>query len=394
LNSNLNTAFSPFSIRKLKLKNRFIKSATYEGLSEKGRISDKLVEFHSRMAQGEVGLTTVAYGAVNAEARTHQDQMIMERGTIEQFRKLTSAVHQKGGAAMLQLTHCGFFTKNTSLKNKQPLAPSRVINSYGLLSGLIFSKAMTLQDLDRTKNDFGKAAALAIEAGFDAIEIHMGHGYLLSQFLSPKINKRHDQYGGSIENRMRFPLEVVQSVRLAIGYDTPIFCKINLNDGFKGGLTIEDSCIFAKHLEQAGVDALVLSGGYTSKTPFYLMRGDVPLKDMIKSEESFPQKMALAIFGRFIIRKYNFEENFFLPLALQIRQSVQMPLVYLGGIVSGQGIEQVMDAGFEMIALARALIHDPDFLIKVRKGEVEKSECNHCNICVAEMEGSGVRCVL
>jgi 2,4-dienoyl-CoA reductase-like NADH-dependent reductase (Old Yellow Enzyme family) len=235
---------------------------------------------------------------------------------------------------------------------------------------------------------------LAVEAGFDAIEIHMGHGYLLSQFLSPRFNRRKDDYGGSLENRMRFPLEVIDSVRKAIGEDVPVLSKINLSDGFIGGLEISETVEIAKRLEQAGMDALVLSGGFTSKTPFYLMRGDVPLREMIRAEKQIQHKAAFAVFGRIIIGKYKFSENFFMPLALKIRQAVKMPLVYLGGVISAEGVEQVFADGFDMVAMGRALIHDPDFVLKIKADLQHVSLCNHCNICVAEMDRGGIRCVI
>ena len=295
---------------------------------------------------------------------------------------------------MLQLTHCGYFTKNQELRFKRSLAPSARINLYGILGGIFFSRSMTKEDMHYLANRFANAALLSRNAGLDAVEIHMGHGYLLSQFLSPGINKRMDEYGGSVANRLRFPLEVVEAVRRAVGEDYPIFCKINLEDGFRNGLTINDAVEVAKALEKAGVDALVLSGGFTSITPFYLMRGDVPMREMIKAERDVAQKMAMALFGKFIMRRFAFEENFFMPMALKIREAVTMPLAYLGGVSSREGIERAMTAGFDLIALARAVIHDPDFLLKIRDGRVSVSECNHCNICVAEMDRGGVRCVL
>jgi 2,4-dienoyl-CoA reductase-like NADH-dependent reductase (Old Yellow Enzyme family) len=187
---------------------------------------------------------------------------------------------------------------------------------------------------------------------------------------------------------------VVHAVRQEVGDGVPVFCKVNLSDGFRGGLEIEESVQVAKALESAGVDALVLSGGFTSKTPFYLMRGEVPLKEMIRAERQFQHKAAFAIFGRFIIGKYKFEENFFLPLARRIRQAVKLPLAYLGGVVSAGGIDQIMQEGFDMVTIGRALIHDPDFLQGVAKDPGHVSQCNHCNICVAEMDRHGIKCAL
>jgi 2,4-dienoyl-CoA reductase-like NADH-dependent reductase (Old Yellow Enzyme family) len=387
-------AFSPIKLRNLAIRNRFIKTATNEGMWENGLPSQKLVDHHARLAEGGVGLTTVAYGAVNADGRTMEHQMYMRPEVVPGLKRLTDAVHSHGGAASIQLTHCGFFTNNRLVTNKRPLGPSRLINNYGLLSGIFFSREMTTVDLQLTTIDFANAARLALQAGFDAIELHLGHGYLLSQFLSPKTNRRKDEYGGSLENRMRFPLEVVEAVRNEVGEGVPVICKINLDDGFKGGLTIGESVILAQTLEKAGVDLLVHSGGFTSKTPFYLMRGDVPLWRMIKAERQWQHKGAFALFGKFIIRKYKFEENFFQPMAREIRKAVKMPLAYIGGVVSAKGIEQLFDDGFDMVAIGRALIHDPDFILKVKENPGHVSGCNHCNICVAEMDKNGVRCVL
>jgi 2,4-dienoyl-CoA reductase-like NADH-dependent reductase (Old Yellow Enzyme family) len=179
-----------------------------------------------------------------------------------------------------------------------------------------------------------------------------------------------------------------------VGEDFPVLCKINLDDGFKNGFSISESIIFAKKLEECGMDALVLSGGFTSKTPFYLMRGGVPLWRMIRAEKQWQHKAAYAVFGKFIIRNYKFTENFFLPLARQIREAVKMPLIYLGGVVSAEGVKEIMNEGFDMIAIGRALIHDPDFILKIKENNQHVSPCDHHNVCVAEMDRGGVRCVL
>jgi 2,4-dienoyl-CoA reductase-like NADH-dependent reductase (Old Yellow Enzyme family) len=338
-------------------------------------------------------MTTVSYGAVSNMGRTHKHQMIVDDRTKPYLERLTSVVKKSGAAVSIQLTHCGFFSSNASIKGKGPLAPSRTKNLYGIFQGLAFSRSMSQKDLDNTRDDFGRAALISKEVGFDAVEIHMGHGYLLSQFISPYSNKRKDEYGGSLENRMRFPLQVVEKVRESVGMDFPILCKINLSDGFKGGLDIPEAVKVAQLLEKARVNALVLSGGFTSKTPFYLMRGDIPLKDMIEVEKDRFQKLSMRIFGRLIIRKYSFEENFFLPLARKIRANVKMPLVYLGGVTSTEGISRIMTEGFDLIAIGRALIHNPDFILRVRH-ENYTSPCDHCNKCVAEMDREGIKCVL
>jgi 2,4-dienoyl-CoA reductase-like NADH-dependent reductase (Old Yellow Enzyme family) len=376
----------------LLLKNIFIKSATYEGMFDKGIPTDNLINHHVALAKGNAGLTTVSYGAVSPDARTFSDQMYINERSLEKLKILAHEVHEAGGKVSIQLTHCGYFSKNKGVS--RTLAPSRVFNEYGFMSGIMFSKAMTMSDMAKVSDDFAEAAMRCRAAGFDAVEIHMGHGYLLSQFLSRWTNKRKDQYGGSIENRSRFPLEVLNKVIGRVGKEFPVLVKLNLSDGFRGGFSLEDCKYFAKELERNGCTAIILSGGFTSKTPFYMMRGKVPLGGMIKNGSSFADKLTMTLFGPFLIKRYKFSENFFLSQAKEIRKTVQLPLVYLGGVQSKKGIEEILNAGFEFIAIGRAFIHDPDFLVKLMQNSIEKSECNRCNKCVVEMDRGGVKCVL
>jgi 2,4-dienoyl-CoA reductase-like NADH-dependent reductase (Old Yellow Enzyme family) len=391
---SIEEAFSErkFGHSDLVLKNAFIKSATYEGMFDHGLPNQKLIDHHVAMVTGNVALTMVSYGAVSPDARTFNSQMYIHDESLEKLKFLAEEVHRAGGKIGMQLTHCGFFSKNKDMT--RPLAPSRVFNEYGFLSGIVFSRAMTREDMNRISEDFAQAAIGLKEIGFDAVEIHMGHGYLLSQFLCPKTNKRKDAYGGSIENRSRFPMEVVKQVIARVGHKFPVLVKLNLSDGFKGGFTLDDCKYVAKKLEEYKCTAIVLSGGFTSKTPFYLMRGKIPLWGMIKNGTSVAEQITMSLFGPFIIRRYKFTPNFFMEQALEIRKAVNIPLVYLGGVDSRTGIEEILNSGFDYIALARALIHDPDFLVKIRNHEIEKSECTRCNQCVVEMDRGGVRCVL
>ena len=376
----------------LQLKNIFIRSAAYEGMLDKGLPNQDLINHHIAMARGNVALTTVSYGAVSADGRTFNTQMYINDRSLEKLKILADEVHKAGGKVSMQLTHCGYFSKNKD--SRHPLAPSRVFNEYGFLSGIMFSKAMTFADMNRVANDFAEAALRLKEIGFDAIEIHMGHGYLLSQFLSPRTNRRKDEYGGSIENRSRFPLEVVNTVLAKVGKAFPVLVKLNLSDGFRRGFSLEDCKYVSKALEKNGCSAIVLSGGFTSKSPFFLMRGKVPLGGMIKNGSSLAEKITMAVYGPIIVKRYKFTPNFFLPLAIEVRKVVSIPLVYLGGVDSKKGIEEILNAGFDFIAIARALIHDPDFLIKLKAYQIEKTECNRCNKCVVEMDRGGVKCVL
>jgi len=387
-------AFAPARLGSLELRNRVIKTATYEGMCPGGLPSDALVEHHRALAAGGVGLTTVAYCAVSPDGRTFAEQMVMRHETVSPLRRVTDAVHREGGAASLQLGHCGWFTKNKELSTWLPRGPSPIVNQYGISAGKPFGLAMTARDIERVIEEFGRAAALARDAGFDAVELHLGHGYLLSQFLSPATNHRTDEWGGELVDRARLSLSVLRRVRQTVGPGYPILCKTNLRDGFRGGLELADSVSLARLLEAEGADALVLSGGFTSRSPFYLFRGRRPLAEMIDAEKSRLQKLALRWFGAKVIREYPFEEMFFLKEARAVRAAVRMPLVLLGGIVSRANVESAMAEGFDFVAMGRALIADPDLVRRMRSDPGARSRCTHCNVCVAEMDLGGVRCVL
>jgi 2,4-dienoyl-CoA reductase-like NADH-dependent reductase (Old Yellow Enzyme family) len=371
-----------------------IKTATYEGMSPGGIPSEALLNHHRDLAAGGVGLTTVAYCSVSPNGRTFSEQMFMREEILPQLRRLTDAVHAEGAAASIQLGHCGTFSKNEQLTIPRPLGPSFRINTYGIASGMFFAAAMTEADIATTVEEFGVAAALAVEAGFDAVEIHLGHGYLLSQFLCPAVNRRRDQYGGSLENRLRLPVAVLQRVRAAVGAETAVLAKTNLRDGFAGGLEVSEAVGVARRLEGEGVDAIVLSGGFTSRTPLYLLRGGRPLPEMIEVDPSRLQRLALRLFGPFLVRAYPFEEMFFLEHARKVRAAVGVPLVLLGGIVSLGNIETAMEEGFEFVAMGRALIADPTLVRDMERGTLLRTRCDACNKCIAEMDRDGVRCVL
>ena len=387
-------AFAPARLGGLDLRNRVIKTATYEGMCPGGMPSDALVEHHRVLAAGGVGLSTVAYCAVSADGRTFAEQMTMRRETVSPLRRVTNAVRREGGAASLQLGHCGWFTRNSELSTWLPRGPSLAVNQYGISAGKPVAVAMNAREIAEVIEDFGRAAGLAREAGFDAVELHLGHGYLLSQFLCPATNRRKDAFGGDLDGRARLPLAVLKRVREVVGPGFPILCKTNLRDGFRGGLELPDAVGVATRLEAEGADALVLSGGFTSKTPFYLFRGRRPLAEMIDAEKSRLQKLALRWFGKRVVREYPFEELFFLPQAREVRRAVRMPLVLLGGVVSRANIEQAMAEGFDFVAMGRALIADPDLVRRMASDPAARTRCTHCNICVAEMDLGGVRCVL
>jgi len=333
-------------------------------------------------------MTTVAYCSVSFDGRAFGHEIWMREEIVPGLRKLTDAVHLEGAAVNIQLGHCGFFSDKNVI-GRRPIGASRKFCTFRYS----FAHEMTEEEITRVTEDFGKAAALAIKAGFDAVEIHAGHGYLLSQFLSPYTNQRQDSYGGSLENRMRFPASVIKHVRETVGPDFPILIKMNLSDGFKGGLELDEAVEIAKRYEAEGASALVLSGGFTAKTPFYMMRGRIPLKEWLQGPRSIVEKTGLRLFSGFFLQTYPFEEMFFLEESLKVKDAVSIPLVLIGGICSIDNMEKAMQEGFEFVELGRALIRDPDLVRRMERGDWVASNCDHCNRCVAEMENGGVWCV-
>ena len=388
------TAFTPIRIGPLTLRNRVIKTATNEGCSPGGVPSDGLLAFHRAVAAGGVGMTTVAYCAVSPTARTFVDQLTMTRTAVARLQTLTRAVHEEGAAASIQLSHAGFFSKLRRPDGGVPRGPSLTFNAYGSAAGMPIARAMTEDDIGAVVEDFGDAAALAVESGFDAIELHLGHGYLLSQFLSPATNRRRDRWGGSLENRLRLPLAVLDRVRARAGNRVAILAKTNLRDGFRGGLELADAVGVAQALERAGIDAIVLSGGFTSRTPFFLLRGGRPLAGMIAAAPSRLHRTMLRLFGPVAMRAYPFHEMFFLPEARAMRRAVRVPLVLLGGLLSLENLETAMREGFDFVAMGRALIADPDLVTRMANGAATRSRCISCNECIVEMDRGGTRCVL
>lgn len=382
-------AFEPLTLGGLRLRNRIVKVATYEGMVVDGLPSQSLLRHHRELAEGGVGMTTVAYCAISHDGRTFANQMVMDSRTVAPLRAITDAVHAEGAAAMLQLGHCGGFSKNEQIGPGGPRGPSGGFNAYGLFKGMPRIRAMTEEDMATVERDFVTASRRAVDAGVDAIEAHLGHGYLLSQFLSPRLNRRRDEHGGSLENRLRFPLRVVRAVREALGDDAALFIKMNLDDGVADGLHVDEAVEVARALEAEGVDALVLSGGLVSHSAMYLLRGGRPLAQMIDVEPNRLQKQALRLFGPVFVQKVPFEPLFFLEQARQVRAAVRLPLMYLGGATSLDDLARARAAGFELVGMGRALIQAPDLVARFADGRATASECDACNECITEMDRPG-----
>jgi 2,4-dienoyl-CoA reductase-like NADH-dependent reductase (Old Yellow Enzyme family) len=254
-------------------------------------------------------------------------------------------------------------------------------------------RAVSVAEIERITEDYRRAARAATEAGFDSIEVHVGHNYLLSAFLSPKLNRRDDGYGGSVENRSLFARQVLRAVRDAVGERVALTAKLNMADGVPGGLWLEDSLQVASLFEADGVlDAIELTGGSSLANPMYLFRGEAPLREFGATLPA-PVRLGFRFIGGRFLKSYPFEEAFFLPYARQFLDVLSTPLILLGGITQRETIEAALAEGFAFVAMARALLREPDLVTRMESGPPAPSLCIHCNKCMPTIY-SGTRCVL
>ncbi len=389
----MSAAFTPIRIGPLTLKNRIIKPATNEGMAPGGVPSKMLVEYHRRVAAGGAALTTVAYCAVSPDGRTFPDQVCLDETSLPHLKVLTDSVHAAGALACAQITHGGCFNFLPQLSTRWPLSASGGFNPVGLMTWRPFKQAMTEVHMDMIAGQFAEAALLAEKAGFDAVEIHMGHGYLLSQFISPMYNKRRDQYGGDAAGRARFPAMVLRRVLDAVGERLAVLCKISVIEGVKKGATAEDSVEVAKVLEAEGAHLLVLSGGMNVESPWQIFGSQLPasVADTVEN----PVMRWGARLTRLFEPKVKFRPLYLREHSIQVRQAVKMPLTYLGGSKQLADIEQAISDGFDCVAMGRALLQDPNLVNKYEQGSATESGCTSCNECVPSIYApGGTYCVL
>ena len=379
--------FAPARLGPLTLRNRIIKAATFEGVMPGGKVSDALIEYHRRVAAGGAAMSTVAYLAVSPEGRTDRHCLLLDDETAKELRRLTDAIHADGAAAAAQIGHAGPVANARS--NRAPaLAPSGGFTPMG--SRL---HAIDAAGIERVVEDYRAAAQRAVEAGFDSIEVHVGHNYLLSAFLSPKLNKRKDQFGGSVENRARFARTVLRTVRDAVGDRVAVTAKLNMADGVDGGLWLDESVEVATLFEADGtLDALELTGGSSLANPMYLFRGDAPLREFGATLPP-PVRVGFKLIGHRFLKEYPYEEAFFLPFARQFHAALTTPIILLGGITELATVEAALEEGFAFVAMARALLREPDLPNRMQAGTARSSLCIHCNKCMPTIY-SGTRCVL
>ena len=387
--------FSPAKLGPLTLRNRIIKAATFEAATPQALVTDDLVNYHRRPAAGGVGMTTVAYCAVSPGGRTEGRQIWMRPPAVAGLRRLTDAIHAEGAAISAQIGHAGPVADSRSNK-ATALAPVRFFNPIAMK----FAKRATRADIDDVIAAHANAARLAIDAGFDAVEIHLGHNYFCSSFLSPLINRRDDEFGGSLENRAKVARGVVQAVRRAVEKDgagqIAVTAKLNMSDGVRAGISTEESLQTARWLQDdGGLDALELTAGSSLVNPMYLFRGDAPVKEFAKAFKP-PMRWGVRMLGKNFLREYPYREAYLLRDAQLFRAELTMPLILLGGITNRETMDTAMAEGFDFVAMGRALLAEPDLLKRIQAdgdAHTVKSVCTHCNQCMTTIY-SHTHCVV
>ncbi len=382
--------FTPAKMGPIELKNRIIRASAYEGMAEHHNPTQQLKDYHCAVAKGGVAMTNVAYAAICQSGLSFNGQLWLRDEIIPGLKDLTDGIHENGAKACIQLGHCGNMSHRRYC-GQRPVGASGGFNLYSPT----FVHGLTEKEMIEIAKHHGKAVRIAKKSGFDAVEVHAGHGYLISQFLSPYTNHRRDQYNGPLENRMKFMDMCFQEVLEAAGGDIAVTAKVNTRDGFKGGLEVDDCIRVAQRLEELGTDCLVLSGGFVSRAPMYVMRGAMPisvLTGFMPWKSLWWLRIGVDLFGKIMIKDEPYREAFFLEDGLKFRKALKMPLALVGGLHSRESIDKALDAGFEFVQMARPLVKDPDFVNKLREGTIDKTTCEHANFCVASIWNGSMKC--
>ncbi|MBF7084182.1 NADH:flavin oxidoreductase [Desulfallas sp. Bu1-1] len=357
--------FESTEINGMELANRFVRSATWEGMAANdGSVTPKLVATMTELARGGVGLIISGHSYVLPEGQAAPWQLgVYKDELIPGLREMTKAVHDCGGKIVMQLSHAGMFAPE-KLTGQLPLVVSDLEEP-----GKKPYREITAQDIREIVTAFADGARRAKAAGFDGVQIHSAHGYLLSQFLSPVYNRRRDEYGGDIQNRARIHIEVYQAIREVVGENYPVLIKLNCKDFVENGLSLEDSLQVGRMLADVGLDAIELSGGL-------LTGGKLsPSRPGIKSEK---------------------EEAYFREEARDFKEAIGIPLILVGGMRSFQVAETLVKDGVaDYISMSRPLIREPNLINRWKSGDFSKAECKSDNMCFrAGMSGNGVCCAM
>ncbi len=352
-------------------------------------VTDDLIAFHRSFAEGGVGMTTVAYCCVSPEAASAPGQIVMNVAALPGLRKLTDAVHQAGAAISAQLGHAGVVAQR-ALTGVTAVAPSRFINP----TSFAYCRAISTDEIRTVIKQFGSAAQVAVDAGFDAVELHFGHLYLPSSFLSPLINRRKDSYGGSIDNRSRLVREIAEHVRAVVNDQIAVIAKLDMDDGLPGSIWIDEALRTAQLLDgDATLDALELTQGSSVYKPMYLFRGDVPVREFATVMPP-ALRPAIRLFGKRTMGVYPYQNLYMLEAARQfVPVMSNTKLILLGGITDREHLETGLREGFDFLAMGRALLREPDRVNVMMAEPGSRSRCNHNNKCMVTVFGR-THCVL
>jgi 2,4-dienoyl-CoA reductase-like NADH-dependent reductase (Old Yellow Enzyme family) len=379
--------FAPAELGPVRLRNRTVKAATFEGRTPEGLVTDELIAYHRAPAAGGVGLTTVAYLAVVPEGRTHREQIVVGERSLPGLTRLADEIHATGAAIAGQVGHAG------------PVANGRSNGIHAIAASPMPSplsmqmiRSASEKDLTRVTRAYVDTARTLVRAGFDVLELHMAHSYLISSFLAPGLNRRRDRWGGPLERRARLARQVARVVREEVGDAVAVTAKVSVSDGFGGGVTTAMSVELARLLEADGhLDALQLSGGSSLMNPMYLFRGGAPVAEFAATMPPLVRWGMRSPAGRGFLKRYDFEEAYFRQKALELRAAVAMPLMLLGGINELATMRQAMADGFDFVVMGRALLREPDLVDRLRAGAATGGICIHCNRCMPTIY-SGTRC--
>ena len=355
--------FDSVEINGMVIPNRIVRSATNDRMADaSGLLNDRLISVYEALAAGGIGLIVTGYAYVTVNGNGGAGMLgVYDDHLIPGLKRMVEAVHQYDAKIALQINHAGRQTAS-AVVGETPVAPSAVYNPKTNET----PRALADEEIEELIEAYATAACRAVSAGFDGIQIHGAHGFLVSQFISPYTNRRDDQWGGSVENRMRFPVEVLHRIRKAVGDTYPVMIKLNSEDFINGGLTIEESSRIAKKLAQDGMDAIEISGGI-GESGSYIARKDI-------SNEA--------------------DEAYYLSNAARFKDVIDVPLMLVGGLRSPRLMERVLEAGeVDMVALCRPFIREPDLVNKWRQGDFKRTDCVSCNGC-QKYRDEPVRCLL
>ena len=377
--------FGPARLGPLRLRNRVLKAATFEGMSPGNVVTGSLIEFHRAIAAGGAAMTTVSYVAVSRDGMGAPAEIYLHDAAADGLARIAGVVHGEGARISAQLGHAGAVGL---VRGKRVLGPSagRTIAGTPI-------RPISRGGIDEVVAAFAAGTTMLAQAGFDCVELHFGHHYLVSAFLSPRWNHRTDDYGGTVQNRARLARRIAAAARAAAGSRVAVIAKLNMTDGIRGGLQPGDSLRVARLLQDDGnLDALELTAGGSQANQMFMFRGAAPRAEMAAVLPP-AQRLGLRLLGRVLLREYPYTEAYFLPLARPFRTALSMPLILLGGITTTAAIRQAMAEGFEFVAMGRALLREPDLPGRLAAGTASAGTCVHCNKCVPSIY-SGTRCVL